>query len=97
VRWWETSPRRKTHLPVSIRGLGVKGSLLDLSRTGALVQWDDLGNFEIPPSFLVRMPGDFQVKCETVRKTERGAGLRFVETDPLIRAKLDDLLKRLRR
>jgi hypothetical protein len=97
VRWWETSPRMRTYLPVSIRGLGLRGSLLDVSRTGALVEWSETGPVEAPKNFLLKMPGDFEIKCELARKTARGAGLRFVDVDGATRDSLQELLKRLSR
>ena len=76
LRWWQTSPRYRADIKVTIQGSPTEAILVDISRTGALLEWPQ----EIPHlegRTALKLPPDTVVDSEVARRTPRGYGVRF--------------------
>ena len=79
LRWWETSPRFRAELPVALQGQSEPAILVDISRTGLLLEWPE---GKKPPglegTLHLTLPAQSQsVPGEVKRSTLKGYGLQF--------------------
>lgn len=82
IRWWETSTRYTVNIPVKFMDCKSEGILTDISRTGALVEWNDGENIpELSQEAIVVFQENLAIPCRVVRKTARGYGLAFLKLD----------------
>lgn len=80
LRWWETSPRYRVDINARISGVDAECTLVDVSRTGALIEWSS-GKFpELSERAKLDLPMGLSLVVDVARKTERGYGLRFVSS-----------------
>jgi hypothetical protein len=80
LRWWETSPRYKADLPVTVGDNNVDGILVDISRSGMMVDFKDPAKVPAVTDFVhVVLPGDLKAYCRVARKVGSGLGLQFHE------------------
>lgn len=78
MRWWETSPRFKTEIPVKIPKSTHNGVLVDVSLTGALIEWSTIGDIPVPQKVTqLELPPGLTLACEVARSTEKGYGIKF--------------------
>jgi hypothetical protein len=80
IRWWESHERYRVHIPVSFANNSPTATLLDISLTGALIEWATVA--EVPPPDRVtsmRLSPEVELDCRVVRITERGFGVLFSE------------------
>jgi len=78
LRWWETSPRYKVDLPVSIDKSSKPGILVDISRTGLLVEWTNENDIpDIEGETQITLPTQTAIDVQIKRRTAKGYGLEF--------------------
>ncbi len=78
MRWWETSPRFKTDIPVKIPMSSKDGVLTDVSITGALIEWKDISLVPVAEKLSrIELPPGLTLDCEVARTVPNGYGLRF--------------------
>lgn len=78
IRWWETSPRYRAEIPVKVGGSVHNATLVDVSLTGALIEWKTLDQMPLPQKVTqLQLPPGVMVACEVARSTERGYGISF--------------------
>lgn len=79
LRWWETGPRYRVDIQVKVDDLSDEGVLVDISRTGCLVEW---GGVRIPQDLRgnvrLLMPMGLVLLAEVTRRTPQGYGFRFL-------------------
>lgn len=79
LRWWETSPRYKVEIQVNVGDFSEHAVLIDVSRTGALVEWHGPNRPETLDSPVkLSLPMGLVLFAELARKTDRGYGFRFL-------------------
>jgi hypothetical protein len=78
VRWWETSPRYRVDLPVVLNKTDSPATLVDISRTGLLIEWPVSSKIpDIEGEMLITLPTQASLPTKIMRRTERGYGLMF--------------------
>lgn len=78
LRWWETSPRYKVDLPATCSTVPTPGVMVDISRSGVLLQWPaDLNIPNIEGNCHVTLPNQLTLPALAKRKTEHGYGMEF--------------------
>lgn len=77
LRWWETSPRYHVDIKVKVGDFLEEANLVDLSRTGALLQWPSARIPDIDASTKLSLPMGLVLLVEVARRTEQGYGVRF--------------------
>ncbi|MBS1983487.1 MAG: PilZ domain-containing protein [Bdellovibrionales bacterium] len=98
IRWWETSPRYRVDIPVKIDGVAKHGRLVDVSITGALIEWDEPRL--VPAREKVKhinLPPDLHLPCVAARSTEKGYGINFDHLDKAQKKAFQTWLKQLRK
>jgi hypothetical protein len=96
IRWWETSPRYKVSIPVRIESVPAEGVLLDVSFTGALIEWPT--EEAVPEREQVNtiiLPPDLRLSWVSARRTARGYGLRFEVSERSARKKFKAWIRQL--
>lgn len=79
ARWWETSPRYRVDLPVGLSKTDTPATLIDISRSGVLVEWmPGQTRPELEGNIEITLPTQAKVPATVMRKTERGYGMSFV-------------------
>jgi hypothetical protein len=78
LRWWETSPRYRVDIRVHVDDSPLEANLVDISRTGALIQWPNANVPELSGRTKLTLPMGLALFVEVVRKTNQGYGLRFM-------------------
>ncbi len=98
LRWWESDPRYKADFPVKFEGAEKNGLLLDISRSGALVEWTDARSqptLELDAESELVLPNGLRMRFHVARVTSNGYGVRFIETNrqqrKMLKAWLNDL------
>jgi hypothetical protein len=82
LRWWETEPRYRVDLPVTLTKVEHPGNLVDISRSGVLVEWTDAKTIpEIEGILSLTLPTQISVPVLVSRRTARGYGLQFEKLD----------------
>ena len=80
LRWWETSPRYKVDLPVVLSKSDLPATLVDISRTGVLVEWTTPEQIpDIEGDVQLTLPTQKAVAAKIKRRTPKGYGLEFGE------------------
>ncbi len=78
LRWWETEPRYRVDLPVTLTKVDHPGNLVDISRSGVLVEWTDPKTVpEIEGTLSLTLPTQIAIPVFVARRTARGYGLQF--------------------
>ncbi len=96
LRWWESSPRFKTEIKVVIEGSPEDIVLVDVSQSGALIEFKagqqvpELEGFKQMTLSLGPI-----LSCVITRRTERGYGLRFVKLSRASKKYLRNWLREL--
>lgn len=78
LRWWETSPRYRVEIKVKVGDLPHEASLVDVSRTGALVEWPNAMIPELQGRTKLSLPMGLTLYVEVIRRTKQGYGFRFL-------------------
>ncbi len=94
LRWWETSLRFRADLPVQVEA-GVSAVLVDISRTGLLIEWAEGESPPLKDQITISLPSELRLPCRLVRRTDRGCGLQFMPLDGAQRTALNGFLKTL--
>ncbi len=80
MRWWETSPRFRVDLPIGISSAEHSGNLVDISRSGLLVEWDDPKKTpSLEGELVATLPTQVKIPVVVARQTARGYGLQYGE------------------
>jgi len=77
LRWWETSPRYKADIQVKVGEIEQPGILVDISRTGALVEWPSASMPDVSENTKLDLPMGLSLYARVARKTESGYGFTF--------------------
>jgi hypothetical protein len=78
LRWWETEPRYRVDLPVTLTTVEHPGNLVDISRSGVLIEWADAKAVpEIEGNLNLTLPTQISIPVVVSRRTARGYGLQF--------------------
>lgn len=96
MRWWETSPRYRVDIPAKIDAVPVNATLVDISMSGALIEWPEPG--AVPPEDRVShimLPPDLRLPCRVARGTEKGFGIQFDDFDAMTKKRFKGWLKQL--
>jgi hypothetical protein len=96
VRWWETNPRYRADLGVRIPPFGERCVLLDISLSGALVDFPDRVPV-MPEQVDLEVTADLKLACEVVRRPDSGRafGLSFLKTTRAQRSELRRFLNQI--
>jgi hypothetical protein len=94
VRWWETSPRYKVDLPVALRNIETPATLVDISRTGVLIEFV-AAIPEVEGDTEISLPTQVQLPCVVARKTEKGYGLQFAPLNRQQKGELKTFIRTL--
>ncbi|HVJ64469.1 MAG TPA: PilZ domain-containing protein [Bdellovibrionota bacterium] len=78
LRWWETSPRYRVDIKVKVGDVAQDATLVDISRSGALVEWTSAAVPELEPRTKITLPMGLTLLVEVIRKTQQGYGLKFL-------------------
>jgi len=81
VRWWETEPRYRAKLRVTITlpdGEKQPGEILDVSRSGLFVALEGSTELAIGEEHHVVLPTGIELRGQIVRRDANGFGIRFV-------------------
>lgn len=82
IRWWETAKRYRVDLEIKIQDWPHPGILLDLSKSGALVEWRNTENIpQIDGSTLITVRDNLSLPAFVARRTQKGYGFRFEKMD----------------
>lgn len=96
LRWWETSPRFRADIRVIIEGVPGEAILVDVSRTGALLEWREIENIPqlegLKQMTLAQGP---ILSCIVIRRTPKGYGLNFHKLSPASKKYLKNWLAEL--
>ncbi len=84
LRWWETSPRFRVDLPVDVHsvesGDKLSAILLDISRSGILLQLPEPSPWRTGETQLIELPNSLKIKAEVIRKHDANSfGLNFTK------------------
>lgn len=82
LRWWETSPRYRSDIVVQIRHANsktpIKATLLDISRSGALVQSSDKSEISIGDHLHLEFSPELEIAAKVARlKEDHSFGVEF--------------------
>ncbi|NCN40334.1 hypothetical protein GW916_03705 [bacterium] len=78
LRWWETDPRYMVNVPVKLQGHSHAVVLMDVSKSGILLQPLDNIEIEFPSEAIVEINSELHLPCIFSRKTEAGAAYRII-------------------
>lgn len=78
LRWWETSPRYKVDLPASLSKFEKAGVIVDISRSGLLIEWPaDVNVPTMEGPCEITLLGNLKLNGMIRRQTPRGYGVQF--------------------
>ncbi len=78
LRWWETDPRYMVNVPVKIQGHDHAVVLMDISKSGMLLEPSNGVSIEFPSEVIVEINAELQIPCIFSRKTKKGAAYRII-------------------
>jgi hypothetical protein len=96
LRWWETSTRYRADIPAQVGEAKHKGVLVDISRSGLLIQWDKESQIpDLKKEVEVTISDKLSLTCAVARRTPSGYGLAFTSLKPDEKKGLKAFLKAL--
>ena len=77
LRWWESEPRFRVHLPVKVQTMGssekIAVQLMDISKSGVYLEPNPGQTFlELPHEIVVEVNAELQLPCRFSRSTDHG-------------------------
>jgi len=101
LRWWETHPRYKARLSIVLKDLPQAkeylGEILDISRSGTLIQLDSANDSELQvgEEHHLILPNKLELNAQIVRRTPEGYGFEFMRNSWSTRSDLKKFIRDL--